>query len=329
MVDQKSSPYSTSHFFSASSSALTARVPLHDYDALRDRAYRDTAMGRDVVDFLAWLELGGAAARTLDSYERDLARGCLMFPSKGMADLEDGDAFQIAKSFSPKQRRVRVAAYKSFFKWGRQMRRILSSPFDALPAIRRSLQPVIDVFTDAEVEALLSLDLIDAAPLAVLFEAGLRKGEARALQFRHCVPENGQVVVIGGKGSKDRIVPMSARLKSLLADLALMYGMDSKDHIFYSVRANERARKVMREKPIGEGTFARWWRSCLERAGTRYRVPHTARHTFATSWRRKGLSVDEIQILLGHASIATTSDLYVHTKVMDVAERMALIEAGL
>jgi integrase len=47
---------------------------------------------------------------------------------------------------------------------------------------------------------------------------------------------------------------------------------------------------------------------------------------FATRWRRLRLSVDEIQLLLGHAAIRTTSDLYVHTEIADVAARMQLLE---
>jgi hypothetical protein len=40
--------------------------------------------------------------------------------------------------------------------------------------------------------------------------------------------------------------------------------------------------EALRDKPIGEGTFSRWWRRCLDDAGVPYRNPHTARHTFAT-----------------------------------------------
>jgi integrase len=93
--------------------------------------------------------------------------------------------------------------------------------------------------------------------------------------------------------------------------------------------ANATAFKRAREKPVGEGTFARWWRRCLDEAGVAYRNPHTARHTFATRWRRRGLGLDEIQLLLGHASIQTTSDLYVHTGIEDVASRMAELEVAL
>jgi integrase len=158
------------------------------YDPTRDKRYQQTRLGRDVVDFLAWLELGGAASRTLDQYERDLSRGALMFPAKGVEDFEGGDLLHVARAFKPAERRVRMAAYRSFFKWARQMRRIIENPTEELPPMRRQPQKVIEVFTDAEVEALLSLDVVDAAPLAVLFEAGLRKAEARALQLPPLLP---------------------------------------------------------------------------------------------------------------------------------------------
>jgi integrase len=132
---------------------------------------------------------------------------------------------------------------------------------------------------------------------------------------------------VSGKGSKDRIVPMTERLTQTLADLALIEGLNPVDYLWYSRPGG--GPRINREKPIGEASFARWWRRCLKDAKIRYRRPHSTRHTFATNWRRRGLAIDEIQILLGHASISTTSDLYVHTNVQDVARRMALIEAGL
>jgi integrase/recombinase XerD len=284
-------------------------------------------LGRDVVDFLAWLELGGASPRTLDQYERDLARGALMFPTKGLCELTDGDLAHIAKRFKPLERRVRMAAWRSFYRWAKRTRRTTFDPTEALPDMRPRRQKVIDVFSEAEVDALLTLDVVDAAPLAVLLEAGLRKAEARSLRFRHCHPESGQVIVLAGKGNRDRVIPMSSRLRVLLSDLAILEGLGERDHVFYSVRANDVVSRRQRTNPVGEGTFARWWRRCLEDAGVRYRTPHTARHTFATRWRLRGLAIDEIQILLGHSSIRTTSDLYVHTQVADVAEHMALIEA--
>jgi integrase/recombinase XerD len=299
-----------------------------EYDVLRDKSYRQARLGRDVVDWLAWLELGGAAPRTLDQYERDLARLCKLYPNTTIADVTDGDLLQLARRFRPMERRVRMAAVASFFKWAKQTRRITDNPVEYLPQIRQPKPKVHDIFTAPEREALLALPLVDAAPLCVLLDAGLRKAEARALTMRHANPESGVVVVKDGKGKRDRAVPMSAKLRSLIADLEITYDLRPTDHLFYSVRANEISRKLMRAQPVGEGTFARWWRSCLDAAEVRYRTPHTARHTFATTWRRRGLAIDEIQILLGHSSIATTANIYTHTNVDDVAQHMALIEAG-
>jgi hypothetical protein len=52
------------------------RRATRDYDPLLDKSYRETALGPDVLAWLDWLELGGAAARTLDQYERDLSVLC-------------------------------------------------------------------------------------------------------------------------------------------------------------------------------------------------------------------------------------------------------------
>ncbi len=301
---------------------------LVEFDVLRDSRHREAKSARDQADWLAWLELGGIRPRTLYDYEWATARAMRMFPSKTLAEFTDGDLLHVFKTFPEGGRRERVAAYRSWFKWAVQTRRIERSPMELLPSIRRRPQPKIDTFTEAEVEALLGLDIVDAAPLAVLLEAGLRKGEARHLQLRHCALETSRLIVLNGKGGRDRVIPMTTRLRSLLADLALVEGMEQSGYIFYAVRANAVATRRTRHKPVGEGTFARWWRTVLKRAGVRYRKPHTARHTYATNWRRRGLGIDEIQLLLGHASIRTTSDLYVHTQVEDVARHIALIEAA-
>ena len=299
------------------------------FDPLRDKSYRSTRLGRDIVDFLAWCELGGMSPKTLLNYEPDLSRGALMFPDKAIDELTGGDLVHIARSFPPKSRRVRMSTWRSFYKWARRTRRVAVDPTDELPEIKRNPQPVIHVFNDAEIEALLSLPVQDAAPLAVLLEAGLRKAEASALRVQDCLPEAGQVLVLNGKGGRDRIVPMSPRLSHLLNELLLLERLNGKDHIFYAVKSNQfGTRKILRSKPVGEATFARWWRQCLDTAGVRYRTPHTARHTFATRWRLRGLGIDDLQILLGHSSINTTASIYVHTRIADVAERMKAIEAA-
>jgi integrase/recombinase XerD len=298
-----------------------------EYDPIRDKAYRNARLGPDVAAFLAWFELGGASPISVDNYERALAVVCRMYPLTPITQITDGQLAQVFRTFPAKSRRVRVAPYRTFFKWARQTRRITDNPMELLPLIRRQPKRQHDVFSPAETDLLLNLPTVDSAPLAILLDAGLRRTEAMHLQVRHCLPESGAVKVIGGKGGKDRLVPMSARLQTKLAEFVLLEALKPADHVFYGVRANgQGARKVMRDHPIGEGTFARWWRRCIDEAGVRYRRPHEARHTFATTWRRRGLAADDLAILMGHESVRTTSDLYVVITPQEVEQRMRAIE---
>lgn len=303
-----------------------------EYDALRDKTYRRARLGPDVAAFLAWLELGGASPITVDNYERALAVVCRMYPLTPIDQITDGQLAQVFKRFPAKSRRVRVAPYRTFFKWAVLSHRIDrgANPMELLPVIRRRPRVKPKLFSEAEVETLLSLPVIDAAPMAVLFDGMLRNAEARALTMRRCKPGSGWINVIDGKGGKDRRVRQSNRLAPLLADLELLEGLGPDDHIFYGIRANgSGARRVMRQQPIGEGTMSRWFHRCLADAGIQAdgRTPHTCRHTGATHLRRRGYSADDLAIMLGHEDPRTTSVMYVQITPEEAAERWEEIEA--
>jgi hypothetical protein len=117
----------------SSSCWKVAPAAREDYDPLRDKSYRETALGPDVVAWLAWLELGGAAERTLDQYERDLSTLCLLYPSKGLAELTDLELGAAVRRFPPPSRRVRKAAFDSFYKWALRTRRIEKNPMGPPP----------------------------------------------------------------------------------------------------------------------------------------------------------------------------------------------------
>jgi integrase len=53
---------------------------------------------------------------------------------------------------------------------------------------------------------------------------------------------------------------------------------------------------------------------------------HTARHTFATHWLKRGGRMETLSKAMGHASIAVTVDLYGHLDLSDVARDLALVE---
>jgi len=300
-----------------------------EFDPLKDKTYRRAALGPDVVAFLAWLELGGAASRTLGDYEAALALFCRMYPKTRLEQITDTQLGQVWRRFPERSRSTRTAPYRKMFRWAMQTRRIDVNPIDRMPDIKRARKKEFDIFSDAEIELLLGLPIIDAAPMGLFFEAGVRQGEARQMTLRRCAPGSDAVKVIKGKGDKDRRIPMSLRLSSLLADLELLEGVGADDFLLYSVTANSNSRRVMRRTPAGTGTFYRWWRKSLESAGVRYRNPHMARHTCATRWRRQGHAIDDISDWLGHENLQTTKNLYVHSTFEESLSRFRELEASL
>jgi integrase len=302
-----------------------------EFDPMLDKRYQHTGMGRDVVDFLAWLELGGAADRTLDQYERDLSRACLMYPAKTLAEFSDDDMAQVAKTFKPASRRVRVAAYKSFFKWAAGTRRITLRPTDALPVIRRAPKRVYDLFTGPDILALCELPVRDGALFQLMFDTGARKGDCRTVRLRDwrqdATPDApyGTIVFREGKGGKDRKVPITPTLARKLLELQVLEGVNPSDYLWYTRPGGGTV--IARERMIGNGSFTLWWRNNLDAAGVRYRNPHMTRHTMATRFlSNKRGRLETLQLILGHESIQTTSDLYGHLDMRDVAYDMGLIE---
>jgi integrase len=120
---------------------------------------------------------------------------------------------------------------------------------------------------------------------------------------------------------------MKERLAAVLADLFLTDALEPEHYIWYATKANQYGKRLTRSRPIGEGTFHRWWESTLADAGVPYRNAHTARHTFATHWLQRGGQMHTLSKAMGHASIATTVDLYGHLDLADVARDLALVES--
>ena len=304
---------------------LTRRWARVDDPVLRDRRHKDARAARDVADWLSWLELGGHAHRTLDQYERDLAVLLNKFPGKSLAEFTDGDvAFILKRWRNPSTRRVRMAAYASFFAWAMRTRRITENPMVYLPDVKRPPRKLTNVFTEAEVVALCALPSPNGALMRILFDTGIRKAEARNLRARDCNRDSGELLVLNGKGGKDRVVPMTARLRAALAELVIVEGINHMDYMWGTRPGGGTV--IARSRPIGEGSFARWWAACITSAGVRYRNPHTTRHTFATSALRHGVRLERLSLALGHASIKTTADEYAHLTTADVAEDILLLE---
>ena len=180
------------------------------------------------------------------------------------------------------------------------------------------------VLTAAEVQKILDAcdRLRDRLLFAVLFDTGMRVGEALGLRHEDWSAPERQVAVVArsndngarSKSAEARSIPVSADLVRLYADyLHGEYGDLDSDYVFVNLWA----------KPLGHPlTYAAVY-DLVKRLRRRTGIdfdPHWYRHTYATRLLRKGTPVEVVSKLLGHASVTTTLEVYGHLGVQDARE---------
>lgn len=302
-------------------------------DPTRETRHLEARSAQEFRDWLTWLELGGFGS--CDAYARTAA--ALMIENLELAFREfmDGHVASYLLKVPPKSRRIRKAHLNSWFSWGVRTDRIDRNPVDRLPTIKQTPQPVIDIFTEAEQARLEALPLPDGPLMTLMFETGLRQAEARNMRVERIDFHSGQVVVKeGAKRGKDRLVPMVPTLAGAMHRLIIEEGLNPDDYLFYDKPGGGFATRVRRNKPIAATSFGRWWYRCLDDADVPYVKrdpargvegrgnPHAARHTYATRWKLRGITLEDLSDNLGHASVAITADLYVHTTANDRRTKM-------
>lgn len=294
---------------------------MYPLDPLRDSRHRDAVAARDLSDWLKWLEIGNKAARTLDSYERIVAALLRAFPQKRFDEFTDGDLMHVLALYPPRSRHINKSALNNFFAWGYRGRRIPGNPVDLLPSMSYRPNRSYDLFTPAEADQLCALPSPDGQLMTLLFWCGLRRSEARMLTGKRLDLNSEQLIVIdGAKGSKTRRVPMIRRVVVAALELVELEGVGPDDFL-WGCRPGGGGR-VSRSGPIAVSTFSNWWGKALDAGSVRYRNPHMARHSFATRLRELGVAMEEIQQHLGHESIRTTSDTYVHGNLLAAAANL-------
>ena len=169
------------------------------------------------------------------------------------------------------------------------------------------------MLTTAEVDQLeASIDLSkweghrNRAIIEVLFSCGLRVLELVNLQLSQLYIEE-EFVRILGKGSKERLVPISKR-----AIQELRFWFDDRNHM--TIKPGEEDYVFLNRygKHLTRTMILIMIKRQAEAAGiTKTISPHTLRHSFATALLEGGADLRVIQALLGHENIGTT-EIYTH-----------------
>jgi integrase/recombinase XerD len=276
-------------------------------DAALDQFYQHLSVERG----LASLTLAAYARDLQDFYEYLEGRGRDGWAAVTLGDLKDYLAALEARGLSARSRARRLSALRQFFRFLEREEAVHVNPVEFLDSPRLP-QRLPQVLGEREVVALLQAPdpatpggQRDAALLEVLYATGLRVSELVGLTLKQLDLRRGVVRPLG-KGSKERVVPMVAQATEKL-QLYLSQGRTQllKGRPSPYVFLNRRGGKLTRQG------FWKILKTYARRIGLRDLSPHTLRHSFATHLLSRGANLRVLQLLLGHADLATTQ-IYTH-----------------
>lgn len=160
-----------------------------------------------------------------------------------------------------------------------------------------------DIFSVQEVEQLLqnARNIKHRAMLSMLYACGLRRSELINLKI-HAIDSKRKLLSIkGGKGNKDRVVPMPESMIIMLREYYKVYRPI--EWLFEGIEAG---------KPYSEASLRQVFEAAKSKAHITKRLTlHSLRHSYATHLLENGVDLRFIQELLGHKSSKTT-EIYTH-----------------
>ncbi len=270
-----------------------------------------------------------AAKNTLLAYRADLTDFLSQHGAQAQADdCRAHLAGLAAAGLSARSQARKLSSMRQFFRFLAHEGLRADDPTELLdsPRLPAGLPKAL---SEAEVEALIegAAKLSAAhAPLAVaaielLYSSGLRASELVTLPHGSMRADS-PLIAVRGKGGKERLVPISARARE--AALEARGGMEHRG------RGRPQAARYLFPARGKDGHLTRQALGLLLKEAAvaagldPARVsPHVLRHSFASHLLGRGADLRSLQILLGHADIATTQ---IYTKVLEERLR-ALVEA--
>jgi integrase/recombinase XerD len=265
----------------------------------------------------------GASKHTLEAYRNDLDRAAETVASLGTASTDDLSRLGSNwADLAPSTVARRSAALRRFFGFlvDEGLRRDDPSTSLPRPRFERPLPRILDedeirrMFEAAEDRASSNepIAVRNLALLELLYGSGLRASELVGLP-RGAVRPSQPFLMVRGKGSKERLVPISTRAQEVVAkwlnhvsSATLWLFPSGKSHL-----SRVRLFQIVRTMAADAGIVP-------DRVS-----PHVLRHAFATHLLSGGADLRVLQSLLGHADIATTQ-IYTH---VDSARLVELVNA--
>lgn len=272
--------------------AETALVPV---ESLTERVFKM---------FLVTKNIEGLSEKSLKYYAAEI-KALLEFIKKPVDHIETNDIrFYLAMMQSKKPTISKVTLdnkrriFNSFFSWSFNEDYISKNPMRKVKKIKTD-KLIKQPFTEEQVELLRGAcrTLRETAMVDVFAATAMRVGEMEGLEISRIDFTTCEIIVYG-KGSKERVVYLNARAK-----LHLMQYLNSRRDNCPAVFVREKGEI----KPLTIGRIEKIIRDIGERAGVENTHPHRFRRTAATTAIGRGMPIEQVQQMLGHTSIETTT----------------------
>lgn len=285
-----------------------------------------------IEGFVYWLKVErGRSEHTVEAYRRDVTRFAAWLAARGIhqpgqvgqEDLAQHLTWLADEGLGLRSMARARSAVRQLFRFLVAENLLESDPTARIEAPRFPA-PLPTVLTPAQVEAILDapdpsspLGLRDRAMIQLLYSAGLRVTELITVPT-HQVRLDMGVVLVTGKGRKQRMVPMgevaAGWVARYLREARPVFDGDGRaPELFVTHRGKGMTRQNMWQRLRHHAVVA----------GVRGKVsPHVLRHSFATHLLANGADLRALQAMLGHADV-TTTQIYTHV----TRERLKTVHA--
>lgn len=262
----------------------------------------------------------GLSKNTIESYRRDIKNFNNFLLNKKISspnDIKYNNILEFISSLTDKGYKSAsvartIVSIKQFFKYLQIEEIIKDNPISIVktPKVKKSL-PV--VLSEKDVDTLLNLPedgtpgrTRDLAMLELLYATGIRVSELINLELNDLNFEMG-FIIVQGKGSKERIVPIGEKSKQKIMD----YLSNSRDFMIKNKISSYLFITKRGTKMTRQGFWKLIKRNALNCGIKTNITPHTLRHSFATHLLKRGADLRSIQFMLGHSDISSTQ-IYTH-----------------